>query len=503
MIDSYVYESDAHQRLSVTNRIRRNQIVWWLWFLGLAAVALLAGFSMARNGPRLAQVVWFLYLAGAAAIIYRPRYGLYLILFLALAGDSTLMPWYPFVKNFSSAESLLYLHDQLIVNPLEIYLLLTLSAWLVREGMQRKLYIYRSAVFWPSLLFLGFVIAGLVYGIGTGGNLTIALWEARPLFYLLLMVILTSNLIEKPEHASWLIWSAMSGLFLESLYGVYEFLVVLRGSLAGVEAITEHSAAIHMNSFIILALVAWLEKASVAKRLLLPLGLPVILLTYLATQRRAAFLSLGIALVLLAIYLYYNKRRLFYYLVPPAAAIGLVYIAIFWNANGALGLPAQALKSIIAPEQASAADLSSNIYRQIENINTGFTIHQRPLTGVGFGQKFFIIVPLPDISFFEWWEYLPHNSIIWIWLKTGVGGFIAMLYFVGMAILTGTRTLFRLRGSQAGIRDLRAIALTAVLYIIMHFIYAYVDISWDTQSMFYVGAMVGLVSCLAPIAEKK
>ena len=67
----------------------------------------------------------------------------------------------------------------------------------------------------------------------------------------------------------------------------------------------------------------------------------------------------------------------------------------------------------------------------IENNNLEFTIHQKPLTGVGFGNKFFVIIPMADISFFTWWQYFPHNSVIWIWLKTGVGGFIAMFYFLG------------------------------------------------------------------------
>lgn len=505
MINSFAHPSGGRENLSAANRIRRSNHVLWAWFILLTAVAGYGGVQMLSSGPDPALIVWFLYLLGAVAILFRPRYGLYLLLALGLAGDSHLMPGFPFVKNFSSRESLLFLHDDLIVNPLETYLFLTLIAWLIHETMQRKLRVYRSAMFWPALLFLGFVVAGLVYGIGTGGSLNIALWEARPIFYLITMLILTSNLLEKPQHVSHLVWAAMVGLLFESLYGTYEFFFVLNGTLAGVEAITEHAAAIHMNSFIILALAVWLEKSSAVKRLLLPLGLPFILLAYLATQRRAAFLSLGIALVLLAIYLYRERRQLFWIIVPPAAVVGLAYVLVFWNASGALGIPAQAVKSIVAPEQANAADVSSNVYRLVENINTSFTIHQEPLTGVGFGQKFHILIPLPDISVFEWWEYLPHNSIIWIWLKAGVGGFIAMLIFVGAAVMTGARAIFAMpsgkdaQGDLEAIADLHAIALTATLYIVMHFIYAYVDISWDTQSMIYVGAMIGIVSCLERI----
>ena len=48
------------------------------------------------------------------------------------------------------------------------------------------------------------------------------------------------------------------------------------------------------------------------------------------------------------------------------------------------------------------------------------TIKAKPITGLGFGQRFYRPFPLPDISFFPFYEYMPHNSVLWIWIKTGV-----------------------------------------------------------------------------------
>ena len=104
---------------------------------------------------------------------------------------------------------------------------------------------------------------------------------------------------------------------------------------------------------------------------------------------------------------------------------------------------------------------------------------------------------MPDISFFEWWEYFPHNSIMWIWLKMGVGGFFAMIFLVGYAIMTGVRAAWRMPGG-----DLSASALTATLYLIMHFIFAYADISWDAQSMLYVGMMMGIIGSIEHVTSK-
>jgi hypothetical protein len=47
--------------------------------------------------------------------------------------------------------------------------------------------------------------------------------------------------------------------------------------------------------------------------------------------------------------------------------------------------------------------------------------------------------------------------------------------------------------------DLSTVILTANLYIVMHFIYAYVDMSWDTQSMLYIGLCIGMINCVERI----
>jgi hypothetical protein len=63
--------------------------------------------------------------------------------------------------------------------------------------------------------------------------------------------------------------------------------------------------------------------------------------------------------------------------------------------------------------------------------------------------------------------------------------------------MTGMRVLLRM--PQGG---LRAAALLAILYVAMHFVYAYVDLSWDSQSMLYVGAMLGLINVLEHLVAK-
>ena len=414
-----------------------------------------------------------------------------------LISDTTLLPWYPFTKNFSSLKSIFFVHDALIFSPLEVYILLVLISWLGRSAIFHDIKIFKGKLFFPTLIFLGFVIGGLVYGISTGGNSNIALWESRSLFYMVALILITSNLMVERQHIQNLIWFIMAALLLEGLLGNHYFFVTLKGSLAGVDAITEHNAAIHMNIVFIFAAAVWIYKGTPAKRIALPLMSIIIIIPYLATQRRAAFITFFLAILFLVLVLFRENRRTFTIIVPPLAILGLGYILAFWNSTSTIGLPAQAIKSVFYQGQASAADYSSNIYRELENINLHFTIQQVPFTGVGFGKQFYIIIPMPDISFFAWWQYMPHNSILWVWLKMGVFGFIFTLFLIGSAIMSGAQALRRLPS-----HDLSAIGFVATIYIVMHFTYTYVDIAWDTQSMVLMGAMMGIVNCIENVVAK-
>jgi hypothetical protein len=486
--------SELFQPYHSQARIRQLAFARLIWFFLILVLTGTAAFLIEGQQPDLALIAWFFYLLGAGFILYQPRYGIYLVVFFALLGDATLTPWYPFVKNFSSRESIFFLSDKLIISPLEAYIILTFVSWLLHMLGQKRVKFYSGPLFLPAFVFLFFVVFGLVYGIYRGGDTNIALWEVRPIVYLLLMLFLASNLFERREHPIKLFWFAMGALFLEGLIGSYSYLFVLKGDLSDINALTQHSVAIHINSAFIFAMGLWLYRSSKEKRLAMLIAMPGLMLTYIAAQRRAGFLTLGIALVFVFIILFMEHRRVFWVITPPLILIGMVYMAVFWNHSGALGMPANAFKSVFFAEQASERDLSSNLYRVAENLNLTFTIDQTPLTGIGFGQKYYVIIPMADISFFSWWQYLPHNSIMWVWLKTGVFGFIAFLYLIGFSLQLSATTLMRLPRNE-----LSAVVLSGSLYIMMHFAFAYVDISWDARSMVYLGSIMGIINALPKI----
>ena len=135
------------------------------------------------------------------------------------------------------------------------------------------------------------------------------------------------------------------------------------------------------------------------------------------------------------------------------------------------------MKSVIVPTRRQNATRARTWHRTLENFNLVFTIKSEPLTGVGFGRPFYQPAPLPDISFFVFYRVHP-----------------SQLAAVGLAqdgLLRLRHPALRHRRHPA-CRDAclcltlptgttLAVTTAAVSYIVMYFVFAYVDIVWDTR----------------------
>lgn len=478
--------------VSTDMAVRHNTARWRLAQTAVAVVGLWTGLLAMGTAPASTPLASALLIAGAALIVYRPLIGVYLVVFFTLLGDTQLAWWYPFAKNLSSRESVLFVHQAVILSPLELYLLLTALAWATHVFGGARMPIERERLFWPIAIFTGFVIFGLMHGLITGGAPAIALWEVRPLLYLPFVYLLASSLFTRPEHYHWLMWTIVAALVLEAVHAGYAihtaegpgaYISELRGYL-------EHSASLHYNTVFVLLAAAWLfTNASWTQRLLLPVAAAVVLVPYFPAERRSAIVALAAATILLCFVLYRLHRLAFFIVVPALAIFSVAYLVAFWSGEGGVAFPAQAVKSVMAPEQLGMKDHGSSMYRLAETYNIVATIRTAPLMGLGFGHKFLQVFPLPYIEFL-WAEYFPHNSILWIWMNTGIAGFVSMLYVFGRGVQRGVRGALRLAGRDG------ALLLTAAIYVVMYLIYAYVDMAWDTQSMVYLGVALALIDHL-------
>jgi hypothetical protein len=218
---------------------------------------------------------------------------------------------------------------------------------------------------------------------------------------------------------------------------------------------------------------------------------------YLLSQRRAAFVALTAGLAVVGVVLHGTNRRAFWKVVPVVLIVGTVYCAAFWHdETSTTGFPAQAVKSVISPSNVSERNQGSDLYRIVEKQDIQATIRSSPILGIGFGHPFLRPYPLPQIAPFLLEPYMPHNAILWIWMKAGIGGFVAMVYLFGVAMHTGGREVLR-----AGRGDYAATLFTAVAFVVMYCVFAYVDIAWDPQNMVLLALAMAQIGSAARLAD--
>ena len=482
---------------------------WWLGYgvviTGGLAAAYIARRQVTEPWVGLSLVMILLLLLGW---IVHPRATLTATLFLTAISDLSTVSWFPFLKNLSSRESISFVADSLSISPAYIVRGTGAALAILRGYAENGTVLPRHPLRWPLVIFTSFVCFGFFRGIVMrGGDLRIAIFEGKALFYILLIFTSAVYAYTEPRHYRLGLVAILAGVFVQSLLSIEYYNGLDPIQRDGLERLTEHGSALGQNLVVLtlLGLVLFAPRRPVVKAVLFTAALPTVYVMLLG-QRRAGMATLMVAGLLLAIALFWRRRRLFWTLVPAAGVLAAGYVAAFWNSDSAAALPARAIKSIISPGSSSARDQSSDLYRVVENYNLVFTIRAERVFGIGFGNPFYRPVSLPDISVFEFNAYLPHNSILWIWIKLGFAGFVALFYLLAKAILLGVERVRRVVDPI----DL-VVAFCATTFIVMFAAFSYVDIAWEARNTIFLGfalACVGLpvattTSELPPTSDDK
>lgn len=469
-------------RTTVADVLRTQQRTWWRLFLQVIAVTVLLGLFALQWSPHPAPATLAVYLALVAATFIRPVVGVYAVTLLTLVGDEAVAGWYPFAKNFSSRESISYVSDALTITPIDLMLGVTILAWLLRSYGSHAWTFRRSALGWPMVAFGALVLTALARAmVGVGDN-RIAIFEGRALLYLPVLYLLIVQLVDSRRQYVALMAVAFSGVFLHSLLALNYYRGLPAAERSELERLTEHSASIHIAALLVVlfSACAFAGCANRLRILAFVAAIPTVWV-FALSQRRSGAVALGVGVILVVIVLARIRPRSLKVVLPVLIVATTTYLAAFWNTTGSLGFGAQAFKSVFAGEQLEQADQSSSLYRQIEAFDIWFTIRTAPFTGVGFGNPFYQPWPLPPLEGFEFRHYIPHNTFLWVWLKLGVVGFVAMLFLVARTIQLGARSVVRIgRGNDA------VLMMGAVAYVVMYVVYSYVDIAWDARSMVFL-----------------
>jgi hypothetical protein len=459
--------------------------------LVLAGVQLLVALTGLMD-PTIVMIAVVLYSLGLIVAAFKqPRVALYGVLAIAIFFE-------PFNQDPFMAAGTFFNNDiqgafklpgvQLTL--LEVIQLITLAVVLF-GNRSRGFKLRGGTLMKPAMLFLFLLVFGVVRGMIGGGLFNYAVWEMRFLYSLVVCFVIAANTIRTREDVQELLTVFFVIAAMAGLEGAYRRNVFIEAGLLGdaQEVWYSHEDVIFWACFMLLVVGQNAFGAPRWQRILGPWLALVTGYTLLVSERRAGIFSLIIPFLVLSVVLFMAKRKVFFMISVPLLICGAIYVPLFWNASGPLAQPARAIRSINDPDP---RDAQSNMSRTLELIDIRATIASDPVSGVGFGRPYLLVVSIPDISFFPLWNYVTHHNILWIWLKTGILGFITFWCLLGSGLSRGGYYVRRLREPE-----LRTFAMLVILGIASSVVYLYVDLGLNGSRIpILLGILLGGVSVL-------
>jgi O-antigen ligase len=389
------------------------------------------------------------------------------------------------------------------LNLAEILLIIAgVSSW-VRAIAMRQFDIRGGALLIPISAYIGFVIFGWVNGMATGGDFKESVQEVRAQVYFLMAYLIAFNSVKRRESLQAMMWISAICIGIKGILYTYRRYVTLAGMPLPDQGVGSHEEAFLFDAFVVLLITLSLCNVQKKLRLLMWFLLPFVITGNLATNRRAATAAMIIVVpvLLMAAYRALPTRRRMVSIVGVTLAVGwTIYYPLFKNSESMFAQPARAVKSQFEPD---ARDASSNLYRDAENACLMATIRVAPIQGYGYGKRMLHAVAIADISeAYEWWDLLPHNQILWVWMRVGTIGFIVFWYMV-CACLIHLCGIIRLPDMDM---ETKATGIFAILVLSMLMIFGLLDLQLSNQrdmlfTGFWLGTAVALPGVLSPQAK--
>ena len=202
-----------------------------------------------------------------------------------------------------------------------------------------------------------------------------------------------------------------------SLCGVITF--AARGFKVSDQGVLTHDDSMELNMIVFIALIGLLARQNKKLTLTAVCLTPVAIMAQLANNRRAGIAAFIIAFVPLLPIMYVafkERRRQIGMFAAGFCVCAAVYLPIAWGSNAVWALPARAIRSQSSPD---SRDAGSDYYRLAENMNLKSTRDVRPWFGYGYGKPMIMVVPMPFIATGGFTDYMTHNSVLWVWMRTG------------------------------------------------------------------------------------
>lgn len=214
-------------------------------------------------------------------------------------------------------------------------------------------------------------------------------------------------------------------------------------------------------------------------------ALPILIGGMLANHRRMVWVE--IVLVFFTLYLITEtnsfKRKLNRLLLMSTPLV-IGYVAAGWNSASGIFKPVKVLRSAVD----SSSDMST-AWRDLENFNLIFTLRNFPLTGVGYGNGFWEMWPMPVVDY-QLERYIPHNSILGLYCYGGYVGFLGITSLWVGGIYLAIRTYHYCKEPTQ-----KAAALASFGAILVYYLQCFGDMGLGSWTGVYLVGPALAVAC--------
>jgi hypothetical protein len=466
---------------------------------------LAAGVVLMSNGNIGAGLILPLLTLIVLASLYRLDWAFYIFILAVLISDQfpprgleTFTYRISYFRNLKEIPYLPYF-DAGVVNPVELHLAFLFLIWIVLAVTRKKISFVRLHFWGIYLLFFVWYIFSFVWGKSRGGELLPAIWEMRALFYFALVYFFVPQVIRTREQVRTLFWVLIFGISAKALQGIIIF-ISLGFQTWGYEALTNSEDPVFMIVIIyLLFALSLMGGEDKQKRVLKWLVFPLFLGIYVG-QRRATYASFSICLLAFLVFLPTKPARIFRRYMIIAVVVFLVYLGAFWNTYGRIGMVAQQFKAVIIkdPSVISGRDYLSNLYRDYENYNLATTIRKSPVLGIGFGNMFDNPMSFLGLERVGMLGYISHDSVLWLFVKTGAIGFI--LFFI---FLDGFLFYVAMLASKAKDAYYRVLLIICGIAVINQVVVTFVEMQFTYhRNMILLAVLMGLLPTLRRLDQE-
>jgi hypothetical protein len=384
------------------------------------------------------------------------------------------------------------------LTPFEIHFLFVFFVWIIFMVIKKIKLVNRVLVWFAALVFFLWILGSLLHGLLSGGMLLAALWETRALMYLGIFYFFIPQVVHTKEQVQSLMWICIGVISFKAFEGIARFISFGFRFPWGLDLMTNSEDPVFMITILVLFIgLALFGGHANQRRTLLCLSLPLLLGIFVG-NRRATYVSFVITIVALVVLLPRKQQRLLLTVLSAIIFFFGMYLGLFWNNLGRAGIVAQQVKSVIFEEPTMMSDrnYSSNVYREEEAYNLAYTIRESPVVGIGFGKVY--EKPINLYLRFGLSDYVAHNSILWLFMRTGAIGFFLFFLFVDAFVFLGASIFSRLSDPY-----LKAVCAMCVLAIINQIVVNYVEMQFIYyRNMAYLGFLMGLLPALEAIDRK-